>query len=38
MQTDAASLVGAIDSVLPALMGVFTAWFQKRYPRFIARV
>ena len=29
MQTDAASYVGAINSVLPALMGVFTAWFQK---------
>lgn len=37
MQTDAASLVGAINSVLPALMGVFTAWFQKWYPRYIAR-
>lgn len=37
MQTDAASLVGAINSVLPALMGVFTAWFQKWYPRHIAR-
>ena len=37
MQTDAASLVGAINSVLPALMGVFTAWFQKWYPRRIAR-
>ena len=37
MQTDAASLVGAINSVLPALMGVFTAWFQKWYPAHIAR-
>ena len=37
MQTDAASLVGAINSVLPALMGVFTAWFQKWYPCHIAR-
>lgn len=37
MQTDAASYVGAINSVLPALMGVFTAWFQKWYPRHIAR-
>ena len=37
MQTDAASLVGAINSILPALMGVFTAWFQKWYPRHIAR-
>lgn len=37
MQTDAASYVGAINSVLPALMGMFTAWFQKWYPRHIAR-
>lgn len=37
MQTDAASYVGAINSVLPALMGVFTAWFQKWYTRHIAR-
>lgn len=37
MQTDAASYVGAINSVLPALIGVFTAWFQKWYPRHIAR-
>lgn len=37
MQTDAASYVGAINSVLPALMGAFTAWFQKWYPRHIAR-
>ena len=37
MQTDAASLVGAINSILPALLGVFTAWFQKWYPQHIAR-
>ena len=37
MQTDAASFVGAINSVLPAFMGAFTAWFQKWYPRHIAR-
>ena len=37
MQTDVASFVGAINSVLPALMGVFTAWFQKWYPQHIAR-
>ena len=37
MQTDAASYVGAINSVLPVLTGVFTAWFQKWYPRHIAR-
>uniref|UniRef100_UPI00359C2244 NAD(P)H-dependent oxidoreductase n=1 Tax=Collinsella bouchesdurhonensis TaxID=1907654 RepID=UPI00359C2244 len=37
MQTDAASFVGAINSALPALMGVFTAWFQAWYPRHVAR-
>ena len=37
IQTDAASFVGAINSVLPALMGAFTAWFQTWYPRHIAR-
>ena len=37
MQTDAASFVGAINSVLPALMGIFTAWFQTWYPRHTAR-
>ena len=37
MQTDAASFVGAINSILPALMGAFTAWFQTWYPRHIAR-
>lgn len=31
------SWVGAINSVLPALMGVFTAWFQKWYPAKAAR-
>ncbi len=37
MQTDASSYVGAINSVLPSLMGAFTAWFQRWYPRYIAR-
>ena len=37
MQTDAAVFVGAINSILPALMGGFTAWFQAWYPRHIAR-
>lgn len=37
MQTDAASFVGAINSLLPAFMGVFTAWFQKWHPQHIAR-
>lgn len=31
------SLTGAINSVLPILMGFFTAWFQKWYPRHYAR-
>jgi len=37
MQTDAGSFVGAINSVLPALMGIFTAWFQKWYPKHVAK-
>lgn len=37
MQADAASFIGAINSILPALMGAFTAWFQRWYPRHIAR-
>lgn len=36
MQTGAGSYVGAINSVLPALMGIFTAWFQKWYPKHVA--
>lgn len=37
MRTSAGSYVGAINSVLPAIMGVFTDWFQKWYPKHIAR-
>lgn len=37
MGTAVASFVGAINSVLPMLMGLFTAWFQKWYPAKIAR-
>lgn len=37
MGTAAASWTGAINSVLPALMGLFTAWFQKWYPAKVAR-
>lgn len=37
MGTAAASWTGAINSVLPALMGVFTVWFQKWYPAKVAR-
>ena len=36
MDTDAGSYVGLINSILPAIMGIFTAWFQKWYPRKIA--
>ena len=37
MGTDAGSYVGIINSILPAIMGIFTAWFQKWYPRKIAK-
>ena len=37
MRTAAGSYIGIINSVLPAVMGIFTAWFQKWYPRRIAR-
>lgn len=37
MGTSVASLTGAINSVLPALMGAFTGWFQKWYPAKVAR-
>ncbi len=37
MGTALASWTGAINSVLPMLMGVFTAWFQKWYPARVAR-
>lgn len=29
--------IGAINSILPILMGLFTAWFQKWYPAKVAR-
>ncbi len=29
--------IGAINSILPLLMGAFTAWFQKWYPARVAR-
>ena len=29
--------IGAINSILPVFMGIFTAWFQKWYPAKIAR-
>ena len=37
MGTALASYTGAINSVLPALMGIFTVWFQKWYPAKVAR-
>lgn len=37
MGTELASWTGAINSVLPMLMGLFTAWFQKWYPAKVAR-
>ena len=37
MRTDAGSYIGAINSILPAIMGIFTAWFQKWYPKHVAR-
>ncbi len=37
MGTELASWTGAINSVLPMAMGIFTAWFQKWYPAKVAR-
>lgn len=37
IQTHLGTYIGAINSILPLLMGVFTAWFQKWYPAKIAR-
>lgn len=37
MGTGLSPYVGLINSALPALMGVFTAWFQKWYPARYAR-
>lgn len=37
MGTGVSSWTGAINSVLPMLMGLFTAWFQKWYPAKVAR-
>lgn len=31
------SYIGIINSILPAIMGIFTAWFQKWYPRKVAQ-
>ena len=35
--TDIGSWIGAINSILPLLLGMFTAWFQKWYPAKVAR-
>lgn len=37
MGTGLRPYVGAINSLLPALMGIFTVWFQKWYPAKVAR-
>ncbi|MCM1161914.1 MAG: NAD(P)H-dependent oxidoreductase [Roseburia sp.] len=36
MGTSISSLVGAINSILPIFMGIFTVWFQKWYPAKVA--
>ena len=37
MRTGAGSYISIINSILPAIMGIFTVWFQKWYPGKIAR-
>lgn len=37
MGTQASPYIGAVNSVMPVLMGMFTAWFQKWYPAKVAR-
>ncbi len=37
MQTKAGSYTGLINSILPAFLGLFTAWFQKWYPAKVAK-
>ncbi len=37
MCTAAGSYIGILNSILPALMGLFTVWFQKWYPKKIAQ-
>lgn len=36
MGTGIGYLTGAVNSVLPAVMGIFTAWFQRWYPAKVA--
>ena len=35
--TDIAPLTGAVNSILPIFMGIFTVWFQKWYPAKLAK-
>ena len=37
MGTQMKSYIGAVNSILPILMGIFTVWFEKWYPAKIAR-
>lgn len=37
MGTNVGYLTGAVNSVLPIVMGIFTGWFQKWYPAKVAR-
>lgn len=37
MGTDIGFLTGAVNSIVPIVMGVFTGWFQKWYPAKVAR-
>ncbi len=37
MGTQIGYLTGAVNSILPAFMGLFTLWFQKWYPAKVAR-
>lgn len=37
MGTRIGYMTGAVNSALPVLMGIFTAWFQKWYPAKVAR-
>lgn len=36
MGTEISGFTGAVNSVLPALMGIFTVWFQRWYPAKVA--
>ena len=36
LQTSISSYVGAINSLAPIIMGIFTMWFQKWYPKHYA--